>query len=217
MSKRFFRKAGKYVKKQGNRLYKRYANDPSKLIADVKFLKSVVNPELKYCDKYLTEAVTTSGHIDPINLIAEGTAPYEREGISIKANAVFIRVGMKINQTTPTTCYVRTMLIRDQISNGSVPTIADLFETTSNILSPLKKSSTMRYRVYFDKIHQLDTYHGIKDFKKYIPLDFHMRYQGSGATQSDIEANGMYLVHWSDTTSNNPTLIWASRLTYYDN
>lgn len=195
------------------------AGSVARLATAVAPIIAAVNTEAKYFDVGASLA-PLSGTIQVQNLsnMANGTSDSQRIGNSILAKNIAIKYQIIGNYTSLAYNPIRMMLIADKMQNGTAPTAAEIFETTSTYLSPLNKDQSDRFVVLKDQFIDVNqtsrTSAAGKFFKK---LDFHIRYKGSGAGTSDQGPNTLYLIVWTSVSVNAPTVNVYSRLNFTDN
>lgn len=193
-----------------------------------KFLKGLINTEKKKFDRSVgaTElALTGSGTSNTFCGIAEGTSDNTRNGNSIRCKGVrFMAVIRNASVDPQPTCMVRVMIVLDTqtISDNSLTTLADILENTGDssvITSGLNSATAGRYKILYNRVFLLDNLtkpqHKVV---KYIPLDHHVRYNGS--TGSDIQkGNVFYFTFCNGVTGvyNNPSIEIDTRTYFYDN
>lgn len=194
---------------------------------------SLVNSEYKYVDTVssVASSVTSSGTVVHLTNIGEGDDVTSRSGRSILPKTWFLRGEIAYNSAGSAAQQVRVVVFRDMNDNDEVaPTVAQLFQSTTaglGVISPLQKDNSMRFKVLFDKIYNVDATRsqvGIKTFHR-IPLGIdphgnptqgiHTTYSGTGGPNT--AKNHIYMIVISNTSSNHPTLTYYNRLTFIDN
>lgn len=187
----------------------------AKAAKGVWYLKGLVNSEMLHNQSTGNTVVPSTGVVTLLNGMGQGDAASARTGNSILMRNVFLRLCFTQNAAAVTTIY-RVMLVLDKQQVGdTLPTISDILETV-NPLSPLATASVGRFKVmknwFFttdDTKSQTRTIDYYKDFR------FHTRY--NGASNTDIQKNGLYLILLSDQPVNTPRIDYTWKVGYHDN
>lgn len=181
----------------------------------VQFIKSIVNAEKHYYDNTGTVTATNAGTITCLNNIAAGVDVMNRIGNSILAKRISGAVTCELNTTGSNAQFVRVMLIQDILNQGIDPTLSELLQNTSDVItSPINVDNTPRFWVLYNKVMVLDDYNLIRYRKIFKRLNFHIKYSG---TSNAYGHNSVYLVVLSDEPTNGPAFTYDLRLAYYDN
>lgn len=194
---------------------------------------SLVNSEFKYIDTVssVASSVTSTGTVVHLTNIGQGDDVSSRSGRSILPKTWFLRGEIAFNSAGNAAQQVRIVVFRDMNDNDEVaPTVAQLFTSTTagvGVISPLHKDNSMRFRVLYDKVYNVDASRsqvGVKTYHR-IPLGIdphgnptqgiHTTYSGTGGPNT--AKNHLYMIVISNTTSNHPTLTYYNRITYIDN
>lgn len=198
--------------------------------------------ELKGVDTILTVAgpviatTGTNGDVFTLNLVAPGTASYNRVGRKIAMKNLRIRFLANYKYAPIATtlsiqgALMRCVLVYDRQPSGAVPTFETIFGTTlqdgteaATVLSPVRYDNTARFIVLSDNIlnGSVDpgqsaggtenevavSYH----FDKFIPLKgLETVYSGqsSPCTIADISSGGLYL-YFRATSSTDEFIDWS--------
>lgn len=186
----------------------------------VKYLKTLVNVEFKKHDSQASNTPSTSGVVTTLAAIAQGDTDQTRSGNSILAKSLYLQYTMKQHASASET-FVRMVIFRDlqQISD-TAPSIGDILDSTFSSqywLAPLNNEFGVgRFQVLADRRFSFSgNGNECRIGKLYIPLKFHIRYNGS--TVSDIQKNGLYMIMVSSEATNTPTVEHVARLTFVDN
>jgi len=207
----------RYRKKRGGN---DYISTAMKALSLAKYLKTLVNVERKYVDVQGTTSIGTTWSAILLNGVAEGDGENARDGNTIKAMSNLNRLQLKINGSA-TYSRVRVMLVRYKPSHGSTsPVVAQLFQDTADILSPLNKDYIGDYKIYFDKIYTMSVNNDSANIQlnKFMKgLKFHTRYSGTSNASTSLSMNSLWLCLVSDEATNTPTYDLYNRFNYVDN
>lgn len=181
-----------------------------------KQLKRLIpKPEIKDVDVARASTAITSTatitNIAPVTFISasEGGAV----GDQFRAKSIFVRLAIAPNATAGVN-FLRVIIIKDRQPNGVAPTIGTIFETgaSTNYLSPINDTQTLRFKVIFDKTYTVDTdANGAQVDKIYRRLNY--KVEGQNAVPV---SNGLFMVEISDQAVNGPAVQWYSRFKYID-
>lgn len=188
-----------------------------------------INTEHKYYDQTaLVTAYNPGTNDQSIFLtqgIAQGTSDSDRIGNSILAKDIQLRMAINFPATaTVQGIHCRAMLLcwkENLQANG--PTIAKIFESPTNLYSPVNKDNSDQFVVIKDKFFTLECPNGLavtagfKTFKWFKKLDWHIRFIGSTTTSGS--QNHLLLILRSSATgaTNALGVTYYSRLNYTDN
>ncbi len=178
---------------------------------------SVVNVEDKYIDT--TDSgltVTTTPNLTLLNGCAPGSSSVTRNGQSIKANGLDIR--LRCRRLTGTQQYLRVMIIVDKQPNGAIFSSADVL--TSNDPAGLRNVGYLsRFTILHDEVFSLSSSGQDTYFKSiHIPASFHVRFNtGTAGTIADITDNSVYAMVLSTDATNGPAYTANYRFWFVDN
>lgn len=193
-----------------------------------KFVKSLVNTEIKFLD--------TNGALAPTNSTAqscvwlsdinEGSGPSGRTGQSILAKAVYGRISATIHASATTTFIRFIMFIDTNPSAASaLPVMSSVLQSSTDpTIAPLSMDFPGRFRVLKDKVFTLSQNGPQAAFMKwkYIYNDkdgyeSKMKWDATGDAITDKRQNHLFLLVISDQATNTPALQYFTRLRYIDN
>lgn len=180
-------------------------------------LKSVINVERKFIDQSGSYTQGSTAQTVSLTQIGQGVTASTRNGLSVKATSMNFRSFVRINPSSTGPVNFRVAIVIDTMNAGTVPTYADVFESTS-IVAPLNKENTPRFKVLCDKVFRLTpgaSANGLQEFHCYKKLIHHIRY--SGGLTTDFREGNMFCVTQSDDNTNLPTHQYYSRVNYIDN
>lgn len=178
------------------------------------YLKSLINVEKKFLDvTNNNQAIGSSPVVYPLTQMATGDDYKTRDGNSIKASSILIRLSAVLDTSAEQT-FVRMLLVRDMEQNTSTPAGSDILES-NDYLSPISHVNGKRFYVMCDKYLNLTKTGNSKMIKCYKKLYHHIRFSSSSST--DTREGNLYLLLISDQAVNTPTIDFTSRLRYIDN
>lgn len=220
---------GGYKKKNVQRGYKpkKYAKAPQyttwgsvkylakKAYNGVQFVKGLINVEKHFHDTGITTSPSTSGYVLPLNDIENGDAQGNRTGNSILAKHITVRGSVALGNSA-TASRIRMVLVQDiQAIDGANPTVTDILQTAS-VDSFMKMENTDRFFTLMDETYEVcNTGERIRDIYRYIPLNFHIKFSGTGSGYWDM--NSLFLLVISNEPTNLPYFNVNTRLAFYDN
>lgn len=190
----------------------------SKAVAGVRYLKGLVNAELHKRDSVGGINPDYIGSMISLNNIAQGNADNERTG-----NSIFVRYvnssGMITMSSLATSTAVRVMLVCDKQQIGDTPPTAPMvLENTASTTAPYSKlnSDTVgRFTILSSKLYLLNSDRPSCSWFLKKSMRHHIRY--NGATSTDIQKGGLYLLVISNEQNNVPNFTRDTRVSYYDN
>ncbi len=218
--------------KKGKRGYRKnrrtqaltYSNMLRKVLADVRYVKSLVNPEFKYSDISIgsTNFGTGLGVLTLLNGLTQGTTGTTREGISIKLTDCDIKLNATIG-TVAAIAFCRILVMFDKVPDGVNFVVGDLFQNAATgsdwTESHFNLGNTQRFRILFDKRFSLNTVSDtVNTFDLNFPMQVHSKYNmGNAGTIADINENALYLIMMSNQGTNFPTFTAQIRIRWLDN
>lgn len=184
---------------------------------------SIVNVEYKLIDTgIVTTTPGSSGSIVSLNACSEGTTSSTRNGLSIKMKSLELR-GFYTMDAQATNTVLRSMLVLDNSPNGSKATITEILESV-DVIAMRNNINFGRFRVLYDRTFTMSgtgEENGV--FHKYIKLNKHVKYSGSGGTENDIESGQLLFVQISNEDPGAtpqefpPSVKWNTRVRFVDN
>lgn len=230
-----FTKAKKLVTGSGPTLLDRIASgvgSVAKLATAVAPAIAAINTEAKYFDQTAAVTAYSPGTNDQIisltGGIAQGLTDVTRIGNSLLAKDLQLRMAFNFQNTVGSPnvmgIHCRAMLIcwkENTQLNG--PTAARLFESPTNLYSPVNKDYSDQFVVLKDKFFSLNSAvdisapTGFTTMKWFKPINWHLRYQGANTT--DFTTNHIVLVIRSSASASVNALqcTYYSRLNFTDN
>lgn len=178
--------------------------------------KLIPKPERKYNDQADNPPgtiVTTTGSVTHLSPLLHGTTDTTRIGDRVTYRSLLFRMFVTPNSTAGIN-YLRAVIVRDKQANASAPTMAQVFQTASIVLSPLNDDFSERFKVLYDRLFTVDTdATGAQVEKIYRKFKFVTEYDDTAAIPN---TNSVYLLLLSDQATNGPSVAFWSRLRYTD-
>jgi hypothetical protein len=164
-------------------------------------------------------ACGTSGALESISTVAQGTNFTERIGNSIKLQHISVRGRIFLNNSATRTV-VRILLIRDLDGYGTTPNVGDIMESTGSapdVLSPYDFLNRKRFSYLYDELVTINnTGDSSTVFQIEIPHEGHILYLGSTAAAASNGKGSLYLLFISDESTHTPTYSFYSRVLFTD-
>jgi len=187
-------------------------------------------PEIKALDNPIeTLTVSNASSIGVINYIRAGSSFCNRIGRKVEMTSVRVSGYFQAIQTAEAPQLARIMLVYDRQTNGAVPALADIIQSTdqaaansTTILSGMNLNNRDRFTILMDKVlggtgGDLKN-HGFKKFKKIsVNTTFN---QLNGGNVGDIQTGSLYLLTFLGTncvTVTAPVTTGRIRLRFMDN
>lgn len=188
-----------------------------KAYSGVRMLKGIVNAEKKTfdLDVALTAFASTTPVLTLLSGIAQGDDYTAREGRSILAKTLQLKVIVLGNSAQTADQFVRVILFKDMNNVGTAPTSSDIISTYDDLRNP-DPVMMKRYQILVDQSYKLNVNGNTSyELDRFINLNCHMKFSGTGAT--NVGENAVYLILASSTATNASSYLVHSRLRYYDN
>lgn len=186
----------------------------------VRYIKGLVNSEMYKLDYSNLSATMYNDGSTAVNMagVAQGDGDGARTGNSVLAKSLQIK-GVATRSTSGDavqTCRIVVVMDRQNVADESNPGYTSVF--TAALPTALLNATTVgRYTILADRIFTLDTVKNLsKPVNIYIPLNTHIRYNGTAAT--DVQRNSLWMFCISSqATSNQPVFTYNGRFSYHDN
>lgn len=180
--------------------------------------KRLINVEYKNCRKtYNDEDITSVGSIAYLNPIGQGDDSDDRNGNSIRAKSILARLRITFTAGGDATQWIRIMLFQDLQNAGTVPTIAELLDTT-DVSSPRNLENTRRFKTIWDKTITLTAEKGGRILNIYKKLNSVVRFIDTDDTQASAGNGTYYMLTLSEQVAGNyPTIDGVIRFRFIDN
>ena len=187
-------------------------------VSAVKELASLAwNVEAKRLDTMVQFSTDATGTITAVSALAQGSDYFNRDGDSVRAEALEVRATF-IQNNTNTYDFLRVIWFVDTECRGALPLFADLLETASATRSPLNHLGLKRFVILRDSLLSRDTSEGLTHvWHEKIPLSHHVHFAGTGATAATLYEGNMFVAVLADQNTNKGTFTFYSRFTFVDN
>ncbi len=183
-------------------------------------VKKLINVEYKSIRQTFTTDPSSSGAVVNLTAIAQGDGLANRDGNKVRAKMLQVRGVAEMNASA-TASHVRMVIVRDNNGSTTIPSISDLYPSVaffaSNSLKTNAPQSNSRFSVLWDHWLSLDFvgYGSTKSFAYSLPLDHHIFFSGTGAT--DEGKGHLYLFIASNEAINDPNIVAQSVVQFLDN
>jgi len=177
-------------------------------------------PELKLTDLLLTQNnVTSSGTIQHVSNIAQGTDSNQRVGNSINVRNIALHVTFTSGSEASAATTFRYALVQDkqQISD-TAPTISDVFNSTDPKITMPAQGSRERFNIlWLTKPFTVnDLTNGTRPFTREWNWSGSITIDYNGSAQTDQQKNALYFVILSDSGASTADFTGTLRLQYTD-
>jgi hypothetical protein len=189
-------------------------------------LERVLNPELKYFDTTVSVTLATAGAISALSLIDAGDAVTQRNGESIKVDKVEYRLTILPSPAATVPGCSRVICFQDTDQNGTLPTLAALLisadaEAQYNYANVREgPDGGARFKILYDKVFACSLTGSNQLYNKkgtLHPNPEHLFFTGTGSAQASQLQNNIYLCYFTDVGANPPSMVWTSRILFFDN
>ncbi len=192
----------------------------SKALALALMLKKLINVEFKENETYFSATVPSTPRIDLLTQIAQGDTKENRQGNSVRAKSLSLKMRMSKNAAATATI-VRVLIVQDKVSNGVVPITADLFDTSSApaYMAPYNSDNAgNRFKFLRDKTYILSDGGGeLRLQRLFNKLNHHVKWNGTTGVQAQCQTGHLYLITISSESTNVPNIEADVMLRYVDN
>lgn len=222
------KRAAKAIKKPKSFLNKTYKVNPAQVAQKALkiglFLKKLINTESKFFDTVASTTVSTTPTIVSFNNIAQGVDYNNRVGNSIKVENMLMRQ-LITTDTLQQAVTFRHMIIVDNESDGALPVITDVLESSS-VLSPMNHNNGKRFTVLRDDLYDINS-NSIntaatnfliqrRSDKCFKELNYHIKYDAAAGAIASVKEGNLIGI-WLSSSATNATLDYNTRLRYIDN
>lgn len=177
-------------------------------------LRKLINVEWKYHNQSATLNPST-GTVTHLSNIGQGDDNDLRSGRSILLKSVYLQAVNVINASAANTT-TRVIIFVDHDAGGVSPTVTDVLQTASIISARNLDTDLGRFTILMDKcINLSDNGNRQITIKKYIPMNIHIKYDGTAST--DFSKNNIWMITLSSEPTNTPEFSYNLRLRYIDN
>jgi len=179
-----------------------------------------LNEEIKRFDVSHSDATDWNGSVFGLSQIAEGNDYNNRDGLSIKTEAIEARLSSYRGSFDAST---RFIIFTDLENQGAAPTPGDVLEnvnfgTQLAILAPFNHTNTERFVVLYDTTVVVDLNESVIQLKARLPLSMHIRYGASAGAAASGREGQLWILRISDLPAMTaPTMAYHNRIQYFDN
>lgn len=161
--------------------------------------------------------IPNAGVFTLLSGIANGDSASQRDGSSVKLTDMYMR--FRATQGTSTNNYVRIVVFRQALCNGSTPTTGQLFENNGTNLSSYNKDFMGdQFQILFDKFVNLYADKPLCFYKKKLPIHQHEKFVSTDATLNSISTGAIWMLVWGSAGGATPgTYDCYTRVNYLDN
>lgn len=181
----------------------------------VKALQGIINSELKEVTVNQTLGFGTTGSVNLISGIGQGDTETGREGNSVLAKTLQMRLNPLWGSTTGPSLN-RVIVFRDkQAIADTTPPLADLLE--SNVYGRIDHVTKQRFQIYYDRTFPMDSTNRQYMITKNFKVNQHLLF--NGPLNSDTQKSPIYIAtigSQGDGTTGS-VLTYDIKTNYYDN
>lgn len=189
-----------------------------KALKNVRYIKGLVNSEMYSIIQSGSSGLNVGSSPWVLNLtgISMGDQKDQRTGNSVLLRNIYCRFQF-LNHSSATATCIRMMLVLDTqtVADESTLSTTDILESNST-LSSLSTTTAGRFKVlknYFFVLNNQGNTSKVITLNK--PMYHHIRYNGTAS--ADIQKGAIFLIAFSDQSSNTPTLWYNTKIKYHDN
>lgn len=187
-----------------------------------KFVVGMINTQNKICDTTYSSGISSSGTVQPISLMGQGTDIVNRLGEEIHPKEIDLRLVAGIGASTvPTT--MRVVIFRDRNCNGSVPAVTDVLSVVTP--APISQYNYFnfqgddmpRFDILLDETFALapsSDQNQVLLQKLKLREDDHIHYLGTANVFASLGKGNIFLLAISSVAANVPQLDFTTRLNY---
>lgn len=187
-------------------------------------IRKLINVEQKYSETSVNTTFNSSGNVTYLSGISQGDDTINREGNSIKMQAIRLRYNLIHNSANSAGCTFRVMIVRDLQNQGATITMNDVLESVGSATAPLAFTDFVngplqnkRFSIVYDQFGTLDIYNPTYSDSFVSTHDCHVYFRGGGATVASAGNGAYFLLVMSSETTNLPTVIANTRHEFTDN
>lgn len=221
------RRRRRYGRRRFNRKPRSMLGTAAKALSVALSVKKMLNVEHKFVDTLVSAAGATAGLVSPLSLVAQGVTENQREGDKIKATHLSIKFILAPSSTQSFLETFRFIVFKDKVSNGVVPTAAQLLQDTSAGVNQAfshynPDNCPSRFHILMDKL----LYSNVAGSGNQEPtifflehaLNHHLTYTGATAVQANADTGQLYLyVQCDNVAGGQATYVASARMSYVDN
>ncbi len=199
----------------------------------------VLKPELKWYDRTMNDALTTTlfnvgGNTKALNTMIQGTGEQERIGMRAIIKSVYIWGYIQITGQTLAALVtdgnqmVRLMLFVDHQPNGATFTPGDVLETANDVTSLKNMDQAQRFTVLYNKNVSINLNQSSSTtadrvflmtkrvpFKIYKKLQFLTSYENTTEAISSISSNALHFAVFMEGANPGGFVVCSTRTRFY--
>lgn len=179
-------------------------------------------PEVKYIDVSISSVVSNVGAAVLLNGCTPGSGATNRIGRKITMISCHVKLYIKQNTSDNSNWTgVKIALVYDKQTNATALSWSDVYDTSS-VIADRNLDNRDRFIVLWDsKAIGFDAYGSAKNvhtenvfIKRRLDVIFN---SGSAGTVADIQTGSLHLLHYTDETTNVPSMGCQTRVKFVDN
>lgn len=212
-----YNKRRRYRKRGGYMFYRRFRNKTRSAYRMARKALFLTNAEKK--ESIVSSTLTPSNAWQQVHLnsLVQGDNKITRIGNSVKMINFYLKLKGTINSSATHTT-IRWFVLLDKQPNAGIPTDANLFDNTTNILSTMNTSNGYRFRI-IKKGFMILNITSIQEkvnnvFKRKV---IHFKYGANVGDYTDLRTNSMWFYYLCDEATNTPTLLFWYKWRFLDN
>jgi hypothetical protein len=167
--------------------------------------------QLKWYNTSGPSSVSTSIAFAGLSGIPAGVTNGQRVGTSVDIERILLNGQWVIGDTTQ---IVRVLVFKWNVDNTSdTPQSSEIFDFANDPLAPMVQFKPKRFKMLFDHIWTMDTYHPTE----LVRIDIKVKIKQTFDIGVNTGINNVYLALISDSGAvPNPTFTWDSQVWYTD-
>ena len=180
----------------------------------------MINVEYGRKEKAISMNVGTTPILMCLTNVAQGDGNNARDGNSVKAKSLDLKMLITKQAAGATSCGVRLVVFMDRVGNGTTPGCAEVLseDIACGIFSPLNADHVGRFQVLASEFFALAQGSAInKSIRIFRNLDHHLKYKGTGSGVADTATGHIWLLAVSDEVTAPPVLGGISMIKWVDN
>lgn len=200
---------------------KMVVNDASKALSLAKHAMALINVEFKRRIQQATSlAVANTPVLTLLTNLAQGDTAITRDGAHAKFVSIRWNYFISSHASALFTC-IRCMVVMDKQTNEAAFTAADLLNdvtSSDSIVSDRQRDHLKRFTVLYDKVHTLSpSSPAVINRRWYKKLNLPVQYDGAAGDVTDLTQKSLWLVFFSNQSTNTPLITFDCTLRYIDN
>ena len=170
------RKGRAYWRKRGGQIGRNVGSMAYSAYKTGQWLKSVINPELKFLDTSYAASMATAGTVQALNLMGQGDTVSTRDGNSIKLQSITARLTFNI-AAAGSSQTVRCLFFYDTQNQGAAPAVTDVLVAADPDSLMNLTSYPGRFKIIRDYYKSVNPAgQASLNFRFYRKLPIHLKY-----------------------------------------